>query len=480
LFEETPVTAPSSDSGGRSLPFPRLLAFSTGSTPVYIMAILVGVYLPKFYAGHIGLTLLALGGVMATVRLTDLGFDLVLGWMMDRTHTRFGRYRPWYAAGLPIFAVAAYQLFNPPAGAGTGFLFIWMIAVYIGYSMLALAHSAWASRIAGSYHERSRLFGWIQCMAVLGTSIILALPLITGGRINPAVSSTMGAVGWVVIGIALVTVPLTLFAAPEPVAAEIKKNRTTVRDYLAVITTPSMYRLVIAELCLVLGPGVTGPIYLFFFHDAKGFAFTVVNLLLIPYMSAGLIGAPVWAKVAQKLGKPHTVQLACVCYAIMQTILMAIPAKLFWPTFVGMFAVGFCASAFLFLLQAMAADVGDEIRLKTGKERQGVLYAFLTMTQKFGSSMTVSVIFPILAAVGYNAKETAVNTPQAIHGLEMCYLFAPIILVAIGGVLLIGYKLTPQKHSEIRAELEALEAASLASAEESMVGAAEKPPVAAE
>lgn len=475
------MTATSSPSGGRSLPFPRLLAFSTGSTPVYIMAILVGVYLPKFYAGHIGISLLALGGVMATVRLTDLGFDLFIGWMMDRTHTRFGRYRPWYVAGMPIFAFSAYKLFNPPAGAGTGYLFLWLIAVYIGYSMLALAHSSWAARIAGAYHERSRLFGWMQSLAVLGTSSILALPLLTAGKINPAVAGSMGAVGWVVIGIAVAVVPLVLIAAPEPVATEIKKDRTTVKDYLAVITTPSMYRLVIAELCLVLGPGVTGPIYLFFFHDAKGFAFTVVNVLLIPYMSAGLIGAPIWAKIAQMLGKTRTIQLACVCYAIAQTVLMAIPAKLLWPTFAGMFAVGFCASAFLFLLQAMIADVGDEIRLKTGKEQQGVLYAFFTMVSKFGSSIVVSIVFPILAFVGYDARETAVNTPQAIHGLEMCYLFAPIILVALGGLLLIGYRLTPQRHGEIRAELEALEAASLASAEESLVGGIpEERPVPAE
>lgn len=475
------MTVSSSASGGRTLPFPRLLAFSTGSTPVYIMAILVGVYLPKFYAGHIGVSLLALGGVMAAVRLSDLFVDFLLGWMMDRTHTRFGRYRPWYAAGLPIFAVATYRIFNPPAGAGVGYLATWLVVIYIGYSMIALAHSAWASRIAGAYHERSRLFGWMQSMAVLGTSSILALPLITHGKINPAVSSSMGTVGWVVVGITLVVIPLTLSAAPEPVAADIKKERTTVKDYLAVITTPSMYRLIIAELCLVLGPGVTGPIYLFFFHDAKGFAYTAVNVLLIPYMSAGLFGAPVWAKVAQKLGKPKTVQLACVCYAIMQTILMAIPAKLFWPTFAGMFSVGFCASAFLFLMQAMAADVGDEIRLKTRKERQGVIYAFVTMTQKFGASITVSVIFPILAAVGYTAKETAVNTPAAIHGLEMCYLFAPMILVAIGGLLLIGYRLTPQRHAQIRADLEALEAASLAGAEVSLTGEPpEKSPIAAE
>jgi Na+/melibiose symporter-like transporter len=473
------MTIASAAPAGR-LPLPRLLAFATGSIPVWILVTLMGVYLPRFYAGHMGISLVAVGAVVATVRLTDLGIDLAIGWMMDKTHTSFGRYRPWYALGLPILWIGAYKIFNPPPGVGAGYLFGWMIVLYIAYSVMALAHSAWAARLAGTYNERSRIFGWMQAMAVVGTSTMLALPLLTGGRINPAVSSTMGAVGWVLIGLATFVVVLTLFSAPEPIAAEIKKEQATLKDYLAVITTPSMYRLVITVLFLVLGPAVTGPIYLFFFHDAKGFEFTVVNLLLIPYTAAGLIGAPVWARIAQKLGKARTVQVACVAYAITQSVLMAIPAKLFLATFLGMFSVGFCASAFIFLVQAMMADVGDEIRLTTGKERSGVLYAFITMTQKFGASITVSIIFPILAAVGYTAKEGVVNTPAAIRGLELCYLFAPMIMVLIGGALLFGYKLTPQRHGEIRAALDAMEAKSFAAAEASLVGEAEKSPFAAE
>jgi Na+/melibiose symporter-like transporter len=63
-------------------------------------------------------------------------------------------------------------------------------------------------------------------------------------------------------------------------------------------------------------------------------------------------------------------------------------------------------------------------------------------------------VFPILAAVGYNGKEGVVNTPHAIFGLEMCYLFAPIILVWFGGAMFFGYKLDATRHAAIRAELE--------------------------
>ena len=173
-----------------------------------------------------------------------------------------------------------------------------------------------------------------------------------------------------------------------------------------------------------------------------------------------------------------TVQIAGLGYAITQTILMAIPAKLFWPTFVGMFCVGFTASAFLLLVRAMVADVADQLRLETGQERSGVLYAFTTMTQKFGSSITVSIVYPILAAVGYDPKESAHNTAHAIWGLEMCYLFAPIILVLVGGSMFFGYTLTAERQRKIRDDLETLAAKGADAAEESLVGPSEAAPAA--
>ena len=81
------------------------------------------------------------------------------------------------------------------------------------------------------------------------------------------------------------------------------------------------------------------------------------------------------------------------------------------------------------------------------------------MTQKFGTSITISIVFPILAAVGFNAKDGAINTPHAIWGLEMCYLFAPILLALIGGCMFFVYSLTAERQGQIRAQLDALAAA---------------------
>jgi GPH family glycoside/pentoside/hexuronide:cation symporter len=137
------------------------------------------------------------------------------------------------------------------------------------------------------------------------------------------------------------------------------------------------------------------------------------------------------------------------------------------PTAVAMIAVGFCASAFVILNRAMVADVADEVRLEQKQDLTSLLYSMVTTTTKVGSSITVAIVYPVLAWVGYNGAEGAVNTPHAIFGLEMCYLFAPITLVWLGGGLLFGYKLDSKRHAEIR---EALEAPDFAAAEEALTG----------
>jgi len=429
---------------------------------------IMGVYLPKFYAGHLGVSLLTLGATIAMIRLADLGVDLVLGILMDKTKTPIGRYKPWYLLGLPVVCIAVYKAFNPPEGAGISYLVVWYAALYIAYSLMVLGHSAWAGTITGHYDERSRIFGWMMGLGFAGSVSVNLLPLLTNDAINPAKASSMPMMSYIIIGSALIFMPLALLMAPERRPPVAHKERLSFKDYAAVISTPSMLRLVLADLFLTLGPGTTAPMYIFFFHEAKKFSLIEVPTLLIFYTGAGIFGAPLWGRLAQRIGKHRTVQIACVCYAITQTILMAMPAGQFGITALGMAAVGFSGSAFILLVRAMVADVADQLRLETGKERSGVLFALVTMTQKFGTSITISIVYPILGAVGFNPKPGAVNTPHAIWGLEMCYLFAPIILVVVGGLMFFGYSLTRERHTAIRMQLDAL------AAEESMVGPVEE------
>jgi Na+/melibiose symporter-like transporter len=458
-------------------PLPTIFAFGSVGLPLAGILLMYGVYLPRYYAG-LGIPLVLIGVSIFAVRAIDVFFDPLIALVMDRTKTPIGRYRPWLLVGAPLVILGVYRVLTPPSPVGVPYLVLWLVVTYAGLSMLNLGLAAWGAVLAKDYNERSRLFGWTQALAVTGGIALLLLPAFTHKKISPGLASSMPVITLILIIALPLTVAICTIFSPERLAAVTQRPHFRLRDYWGAISNRSMLRVTLADLMLTLGPGTTAPLYVFFFHDAKGFTVPDVSLLLIFYIGAGIIGAPFWARVARRLGKHRTVQIACVCYAVAQTVLMVLPRV--WPgyslvqalpTVIGMFAVGFVASAFLLLIRAMVADISDEVKLEQGQDLTSLLFSLVTTTTKIGGTVIVLAVFPVLQMVGYNGKEGAINTAHAIFGLEMCYLFAPIILVFGGGAALIGYKLDSKRHGEIRAALEErAEALSVASSEEVLVG----------
>ena len=373
--------------------------------------------------------------------------------------------------------VGLYELLVVPVPT-TSHLILWLVITYVGYSMTILSTISWTAILATEYSDRARVYGWTQGMAVIGSMGLLLLAVVTHGKIVLGKQASMPTIGWILIyAFPICAVICALFTRERLTAAQ-QKTRFSFKDYGGAIARPTMRRIILADLLLTLGPGTTAPIYVYFFKDAKGFSVAEVSLLLVFYIGVGVLGAPFWGALAARFSKHRTIQVACVAYAVAQTVLMATPRV--WPhhtladalpTVAGMAAVGFCASAFVALIRAMVADVADEVRLDSGQDLTGLLYSMVTTTQKVGTAISVTIIFPILGAVGYNGKEGVINTPHAIFGLEMCYLFAPILLVFVGGAMFFGYKLDNARHATIRDALaQQMISASIAGAEESLTG----------
>ncbi len=457
------TASPSPTPAASRVPLPIVFAFGMPGMPIAGLLLILAVYVPRYYVG-LGLDFAVVGGAIALVRVLDVFLDPVLGLIMDRTKTPIGRYRPWLLAGAPVAMVGIYRMLvtHDPQPME---LVIWLLVTYAGNSMLTLGIASWAAVLATGFNDRSRVYGWTQGMTAIGSIALLTLPLYTRGAVIAGKAASMPTIGWILIIALPVTVLIASLFTPDKIRATAARPRFSLRDYGRAITLPAMTRIILADLILTLGAGATAPIYVYFFKDAKGFSVRDVSFLLIAYIAAGMVGSPFWGRAAARFGKHRTVQVACVCYAIAQTGLMAIPRV--WPgyklvdalpTVGGMFAVGFMVSAFIPLVRSMVADVVDEARMITGQDLTALLYSMVTTTTKIGTAIIVTIIFPVLKLVGYNGKEGVVNTHSAIFGLEMCYLFAPIILVFLGGGMFFGYTLDARRHAEVRAALDAHDA----------------------
>jgi Na+/melibiose symporter-like transporter len=427
--------------------FFRLGMFSTAAIPVAGLATPLSVYLPNYYASHLGLPLAAVGGVFFIVRMIDILFDPAIGVAVNATQTALGRFRPWMIAGTPILAIAVYAIYMAEPGITTGYLIAWLLVLYAGYSILTLGHSAWAAALVPEYHGRSRIYGMMQAVGVFGLVLVLLMPSFASTS-----SAGIHLMGWFIVASTPITVLLCMAFVGEPKRVE-SHAAVTLSDYWTMLARPSLLRVLAADLFLALGPAMTGALYLFFFQQALGYTRKQTSLLLVIYIAAGLVGAPFWAVVARRLGKHRTVMLGCVLYGFAQAIVFILPHANMPLMVPGMFMAGFIVSCFSFLIRAMMADVGDEVRLDIGKDRTALLYGLITSTSKVGSTISVGITFSILAFFHFNAKEGAVNVGTPLDVLIACYVVVPVLTMFVGAAMLRGYKLDAAKHDEIRATL---------------------------
>src|SRR5215468_399111 len=208
----TPTTAPVS----KKLPASVLAPFAIASMPVAALGIPLTVYLPNYYASHIGISLTAVGLAFSIVRLIDIAFDPAIGVAINATQTPFGRFRPWMAAGAPLLMLAAYLLFMAEPGVTIAYLVGVLLVLYAGFSMLTLAHSSWAAALVPEYHQRSRVYGWMQAVGVIAIVTVLAIPVITSKLWGFSIPQGVRAMGWFIIAITPLTVLLCTFTVAEP------------------------------------------------------------------------------------------------------------------------------------------------------------------------------------------------------------------------------------------------------------------------
>lgn len=355
--------------------------------------------------------------------------------------------------------LGAYMLFTPDGGVSQGYLAGWLVVLYLGFSMVALSLAGWGASLAASYHERCRLFAWEQAATVVGAIVVLLAPVL----LAPPNAGGPALMGRLIVGVTLVSVLLIGLGAPEVLPPRRQEaGRLRWRDFTRLISQPTVRRLLAADLLFTLAPGLTSPLYLFFFRQARGYSADEANLMLLLFIVGNLFGVPLWAAAANRFGKHSALIAAAGCYAIAQAAIVVLPSHSTEIMAPAMFAAGAIMGALVYLVRAMIADVADEVRLDLGQDRVSLLYGLFTGTAKIGTSTMVFVSFLILHQLGFNPAPDAANTAEALRGVGLVYGVAPVIMVLLGVLVLAGYRLDARRHAEIRAALDARDAALLA------------------
>jgi len=429
------------------------LAFAATSLPLHALAISVSVHLPAYFAASIGVELAVVGAAFALARMIDVPIEPLMGLAMDRTRTRWGRYRFWTLLGAPFLMGGLFLLLQVDKDVGTTGLVAFLLVMYLGSSALLLSHSAWASTLAASYDDRARLFGVMTAVGVAGAVSVLLFPIVME-QMGYSDAEAVRAMIWYLIVLAPLAVGLVIWRTPETLMRDAPGARFRLRDYLELVVDRNMSRVIIADLALGLGPGWMAALYLFYSRDYMGFTSGQANILLLIYIVSGIAGAPSLAWLATRIGKHRAVIAAAITYSALLATLPFLPKGSLLASAPTLFFTGFMATSFTVLTRAMTADVADEMRLKQGKERGGLLYALTTLTNKIAAGFGIWLTFTVLGATGYDPKLGAANTPESVQALMLVFVGGPIVFVSLGALSLLGYGLTPERAAETRRQLD--------------------------
>lgn len=430
----------------------KLAGLASLSLPLAMLGLPLVVTLPEYYSNALGLDLAGVGMIVMAGRIFDILLDPLLGGLMDRTRTRWGRFKPWLIIGTPLMILSTAMLFFAERGVGLAHLGVWLFLIYIGWSVLSLVQLALAAGLGKA--DRARSYGALQAAFFLGIALVLMLPLLLGPGYAKDAAATMTAMGWLIIG---VTVPASLlvgFLIPNALSPS-QTHPYSFKAIGAAIARKSVFRLVAADLLFGLGFGLASTLMIFYFTGVKHIDRSAIGLLLIGQMLTGIVATPLVARLARGLGKRETLSLCGLVAAAVCPFLLLLPEGDVGIAAVAMAAWGIPYGGVTLLPRAMMADAADEVRLSTGTDQTGMLFALLISSWKMGAALSVGLSFVALDFIGFKPALGAGNPVEALLGLKWFFAGIPACLFVIGTVFAWANPLTEAAYADIRRLLEA-------------------------
>lgn len=429
----------------------RLALFGLPDYAVYMAAIPTSLYLTFVYTVDLGLPLADVGLILLLARLSDVVTDPLIGYLSDRTQTRFGRRKPWLLAGAPLMAVAAFMLFNPMGPVSNLYLLGWSITLWLGWTMINIPYFAWGAELSDDYDERTLITGWRQAFGFLGNVSVLLVPVVAGQLFGYGGVPREGliVVGWMALILLPLTVLVALIFVPERQVTPTAK--TPLRESFRLIANNGSFKLLFFGFMLLsMGTAWAGPIFMLFAKFVLELE-AQTQMILLGYYVSQLVSLPVWIWVAERIGKKSAWMTGAVMFVIVTPLFLLLGPGDAWGFFGALALYGVASGNFQAVSFSMKADVIDIASRRAGENVAGAYMAVWSLGQKLVQALAVGLALPILGMLGFDPKGD--NGPFEIAALQWMYVGPPLVLYFSAIFVIKRYPISSERLTRVRGAL---------------------------
>jgi len=418
------------------LPTGRLIAHSTFHIAVTGVQLPIAVYLPAIYAQQFGLSLASLGMIFLAERIWGTATDPLVGWLCDRTRSRFGRRKVWIAAGSMLFVVSNALLFFPGSNASAAYLTITLVVTFLALSMIQIPYYAWSGELSGDYHERTRITSYQTITSGIALFAVLLTPALVDKFYPGNLLMKLHGMGAAIVLPVIPAMLLAFWAFPDTsTGAPVRRSQKIAwgEAFRAVLAEKVLFRLMLADFVIVFAQGLRGALFVFFVSFVAGKPEWASGLFLFQFV-AGILAAPIWQTVSKRWGKRAALIATELGQAAVNGALIFV-----WKGDVALLVLltlgqGLMQGSGNMLLRAMLADVADEYQLRTGVNRTAMLFSVFSISGKAGLALPIGIALPLISWFGFD-PQAAANTHGALLAVALVFSIGPAAAHLIGVAL---------------------------------------------
>jgi sugar (glycoside-pentoside-hexuronide) transporter len=435
--------------------FGERLAFGGGAFAANLLIQVINMYLMFFYTDVFKISAIAAGTLFLVARVVDSIVDFSMGYIIDRTNSKWGKFRPYVMFGCIPFCVLTVACFIVPDFSEPGkviYAYVTYLLTMVLTTVITLPCTAILPAMTQDQTERIKLSNLNQFLGMSGMMIVAVggMPLvgIFGGR-NQAKGFFFTVSIFAVI--ACVLFMIWSLKVRERVVADNKiHEKIKLKETLPIILN-NKYLLLLSGAFVFFMSGFTirnnSQMYYLVYTLQRPDLVPIVGLLsMLPLILTILLAY----FIVGKLGKRNALILGMAIVIIANTV------QYFAGTNVNVIlaltvlsAVG--SGLFLPLIWGMLPDTVDYAHWKFGRRAEGIVSSTFIFLQKCSSGLAGYVAGAALVALGYIPN--VVQSASTMSGISFLYNVAGSLLSIVSVVLMFFYDLDEKKFSGILEDL---------------------------
>lgn len=416
----------------------KWLGYLLGPAGALLLNGVLNTYLNVYYTDVLKLTGLW-GGAFLVVfpiasKVIDAITNVLMGYIIDRTHTKEGKARPWLLLSAPLVAITGILLFTVPNASQT-VQAIWVMVSYnlfysFAYTIFYMSHNLMVPLSTRNTEQRGGLsvFNQIATIMMCGIVVALVFPMV----VMPMVGVDKGK--WITLmcvlsAISLPMILLEYFFTKERVTLENQAagEEATVpfaQQLKAIFTDKYMLIIYIYFLVFTAGSCIKNVSLVYFCNYVLGSYNDGITQTLVSVIGGIPMGIGIFAvwPLAKKFGKRNVTLAGFLLYAIGSGVCWVFPKSMVM-VLVGQFIknIGGLPCAYVFM--ALFADVLDHMEWKTGFRSDGIAMSVYNIISVALVGICTGIFNGWLAKAGYIAPEivngvtVAAVQPQAVQDI---------------------------------------------------------------